>query len=375
MVLSNIKLRLVDRRQRWRELRLRHKLLVIFIALLIVGGAVATAKFLLSDKPEGDISLTRHEKKKTTVPSPLTGVEVEPALAKRPVTGIMIENSLDARPQSGLRQAGIVFEAVAEGGITRFIALYQEAQPQYVGPVRSLRPYYIDWASAFDASIAHVGGSPDALKQIRSSGKDLDQFFNPGTYWRVSSRPPPHNVYTSFKKLDALNKAKGFKKSKFTSWPRKADNKNATANAVKIDLAISSANFNVHYDYDRATNSYIRYLGGRKHVSTRSEHDAHPKAIQPKVVLALVIDFRIASDGKHGIYDVNGGGPLYVFQDGRVKQGTWSKDSRSSQLVFSDAQGNPIKLNAGQTWVSMVTSKGAVSYKAPSKTESTNPAP
>ena len=155
----------------------------------------------------------------------------------------MIENSLDARPQSGINQAGVIFEAIAEGGITRFITLYQEAQPQYVGPVRSLRPYYIDWAAAFDAPIAHVGGSPDALKQIRNGGKDLDQFFNPGAYWRQSTRAAPHNVYTSFKNMDKLNKAKGYKSSKFTPWPRKEDSPLETPTAATIKVSISSANF------------------------------------------------------------------------------------------------------------------------------------
>jgi hypothetical protein len=104
----------------------------------------------------------------------------------------MIENSPDARPQSGLQDAGVVVEAIAEGGITRFLTLFQESQPQYIGPVRSLRPYYIDFAAPFQAGIAHVGGSPEALSRVRNgSYRDLDQFFNSAYFSRISARPAP----------------------------------------------------------------------------------------------------------------------------------------------------------------------------------------
>jgi len=115
--------------------------------------------------------------KPTTEASKLTGVQVDPAVNQRPTTAVMIENSTAARPQSGLDQAGVVFEAIAEGGITRFEAIYQDSQPAYLGPVRSVRPYYIQWALGFDAAIAHVGGSPEALSDIKTwNAKDLDQF-------------------------------------------------------------------------------------------------------------------------------------------------------------------------------------------------------
>ena len=101
--------------------------------------------------------------------SPLTGVLVaSDAITKQAVTGIMVENSLEARPQSGLKEAGVIFEAICEGGITRFLVLNQSEKPALIGPVRSVRMYYISWASAFDASIAHVGGNMDALAEMRN---------------------------------------------------------------------------------------------------------------------------------------------------------------------------------------------------------------
>ncbi|HEY5695624.1 MAG TPA: DUF3048 domain-containing protein, partial [Candidatus Saccharimonadales bacterium] len=101
--------------------------------------------------------------------SPLTGEKVaDQAATLMPVTAIMIENSPDARPQSGIKQAGVVFEAIAEGGITRFLTLHQQDKPQMIGPVRSLRMYYVDWLAPFNASVAHVGGSLFALNEVRN---------------------------------------------------------------------------------------------------------------------------------------------------------------------------------------------------------------
>jgi hypothetical protein len=140
--------------------------------------------------------------------STLTGKKVkDEAMTTWPTAAIMIENSPDARPQSGLKQAGVVYEAIAEGGITRFLALYQEDKPTLIGPVRSLRPYFVDWLTPYNASVVHVGGSSAALKRIRNGEyRDIDQFFNASTYWRSTDRYAPHNVYTNFNRIDALKK-------------------------------------------------------------------------------------------------------------------------------------------------------------------------
>jgi hypothetical protein len=298
-----------------------------------------------------------------TVASPLTGSQVDPAAAARPVTGVMIENSTFARPQSGLQDAGVVYEAIAEGGITRFLALFQEGRPGYLGPVRSLRPYYIDFAAPFQASIVHVGGSPDALSTVRNgSYRDLDQFFNSGYFSRVTSREAPHNVYTSFDRLDTLNQAKGYTTSHFDIWPRKADKKLAVPTAKTIDISISSPDYYSHYNYDAATNTYSRSEGGAPHMELLSAADKTGVQIHPKVVIALIMAYSIAADGKHSIYADTGSGTAYVFQDGAVVQATWSKATSDSQIEFSDAAGAPLKLDAGQTWLTLVADPGKVKY-------------
>lgn len=291
----------------------------------------------------------------TTEASRLTGVQIPPELNKRPVTGIMIENSPDARPQSGVKDAGIVFEAIAEGGITRFLTLFQESQPDYIGPVRSVRPYYVDLLLPFDAALAHAGGSAEGLAKVRALGvKDLDHGANAGAFRRVPDRYAPHNLYTSTAGLDAASAARGFTTSNFKSFPRKAEKPAAQVTARTIDIAMSSYLYNVRYDYNPASNSYDRSQGGRPHTDQRSGQQ-----LSPKTVVALVMGY--SQKGIYSVYQTTGTGKMYVFQDGTVQSGSWSKAGEREQFEFKDDGGNPLTLNAGQTWFTLVKTPGNVS--------------
>ncbi|MDB5185315.1 MAG: hypothetical protein JWN38_1123 [Candidatus Saccharibacteria bacterium] len=294
----------------------------------------------------------------TTVPSNLTGRQIDPALNNKPVTAVMIENSTDARPQSGLSQAGVVFEAVAEGGITRFVALFQDTSPEDIGPIRSVRPYYLQWAMGFDAPLAHVGGSPEALSDVKSWGaKDLDQFYNGGSYHRITSRAAPHNVYTGLTTLNQLEAAKGWTTSQFTTWKRKEEAPVKTPTAKTINFSVSGAYYNSHYDYDTASNSYKRSEGGAPHMDANGNVQ-----ISPKVVIGLVIPYGIQSDGKHSDYGTIGSGKAYVFQDGTVTIGNWSKATDTSQILFTTDDGKPLALDPGQTWLTAISDTSKVTY-------------
>lgn len=298
----------------------------------------------------------------TTVPSTLTGLPVKPSVNKRPVTGVMIENSLDARPQSGLSAAGVVFEAVAEGGVTRFLALYQDQWPSNVGPIRSARPYYIEWDMGFDAPYAHVGGSVDGLSDITKwHVKDLNEFYNGSYYHRISSRAAPHNVYTSLATLNKLEKSKGYTSSKFSGFARKADAPLASPTARGISLYLSGPDYDVHYAYSRNTNSYKRWEGGAAQIDANTK-----KQLSPKVVIALVVPEHSgaldSSGAYYSDYDVLGSGKAYVFQDGGVTVGSWHKAGKSDQISFTDDNGNPIKLDAGQTWLTAIRDTSELSY-------------
>lgn len=349
-------------KERLKQLSKKQWAIIIVAAVLLLGGIGygVYALFIKDDtkpiaKTEPKKDAPKEIPKPTVVPSKLTGLPVPPENNERQVTGIMIENSTDARPQSGLNDAGVIFEAIAEGGITRFLTLFQDAEPEYVGPVRSVRPYYVQWAMGFDASVAHVGGSADGLALVRST-KDLDQFANSGAFWRVNSRYAPHNMYTSIPKLNEVENKRGYTKSDYTGFARKEkDSPAPTATARSIDLNISSATYNVHYDYEPTTNSYKRSEGGKPHTDEKSGTQ-----LMPKVVIALVM-----TQGRNGVYttyNTIGSGKVFVFQDGAVIEGTWNKESNKSQFVFKDVNGAPLLLNPGQTWLSVVGSADRVKY-------------
>lgn len=330
-------------------------------AVLLIGGAMA---FTLIKPAQTEIFEPNVESTyvpPTTKPSPLTGVEVDNALAERPVTGVMIENSIDARPQSGLQEAGIVYEAIAEGGITRFLALFQEAKPGNIGPIRSARPYYVSWVAGYDARYVHSGGSGEALALIQTLGvKDMDHGkYGERVASRVSYRYAPHNVYTSMDRIDSLGNELGYTSSNFTPFARKADEKPTTespATASRIDFNISSANYNTYYTYVAASNSYLRFMGGQAH----SDQDSG-KQITPKVIVALYMSYGIHPDGIHSAYGNVGSGEAHIFQDGKFISATWSKPSDKASVELKDAKGKAIKLNAGQTWITAIQ-PGRVSY-------------
>ena len=292
--------------------------------------------------------------------STLTGEKVAAkANETAPVTAVMIENSPDARPQSGLTQAGVVYEAIAEGGITRFMALYQNEDPSVIGPVRSVRAYDLDWLRPYDASLAHVGGSAAALQEVRDgSWRDLDQFFNGSYYSRTTDRYAPHNVYTSMTRLNALETAKGSTTSTFTGLDRVDAAPSKAPDATNIAINFSSALFNTAYTYTQSTNSYTRYQAGAPHL------DREKGAITPNVIVALHVDeSTVMQDGWRQQIQTSGSGPATIFQNGTAENVTWNKPDQKSQLYFTDANGNHVALVRGQTWIAAVPNgEGSISW-------------
>lgn len=352
---------------RLREWARKHTVIVYLLvggSVIIVASTVALVLFYQQPTP-APIATARPAPKPKPKPivyySHLTGEQVpDEAAITAPVTAIMIENSPDARPQSGLKSAGVVYEAIAEGGITRFLTLFQTAKPSLVGPVRSLRMYYVDWLAPYNPSIAHVGGSLNALNEVRNGNyRDIDQFFNGGSYWRATDRYAPHNVYTSFEKLDALNASKGYTKSDFTSFPRTDGASSETPNATNVSINFSSALYNTAYTYDKTTNTYARSLAGEPHL------DREAGQISPSVVVALRVNMTLVmEDGYREQIETSGSGEATIFQNGTATPATWHKTDRSSPLTLTDQEGKEIPLVRGQTWIAAVPlSGGSVSWQ------------
>ena len=333
----------------------RKMILIIVGVLLFLTTSVLVCVFLINMNkstpavvnsiPEQQVVKVDPIKYYSTLTGSLVKDEVE---SKQAVTGVMIENSPEARPQSGLKEAGVVFEAICEGGITRFLALFQSEKPQLIGPVRSVRMYYISWATAFDASIAHVGGNIDALAEIENGNhRDIDQFFNGDSYWRSSDRWAPHNVYTSFQKLDELNSSKGYTTSSFTGFSRIDGSPTEKPNATNINITISSDLFNSSYIYDLATNTYARSQAGEPHLDRESGQ------ITPSVIIAMHVNENtiVVPDGYEEQIETVGSGNATIFQNGTAVNVIWTKDSAGSQIIFTDATGVEIPLVSGQTWI------------------------
>lgn len=338
----------------------------IFFVLAVVGGSVAW--FML--KPSNTVTpqptptpTATPTPTPTTVPAPLTGEPVSPAVAAQPITAVVIENHPDARPQSGLSQAGVVYEANAEGGITRFLAFFQDQRPATLGPVRSLRTYFVDWALEFNAPVAHAGGNADALDLVTPLGmKDLNALGAAASgFSRTSDRVAPHNLYTSADKLDALNKQFGFATPpKFTVSPRKADTPNPNPPHPNVHINYSYSGYQVDYAYDPATNTYARSLAGAPHVDRNTGKQIMVKNI---VVQMMPTSYGTTRIGEQTvIMQTVGSGTGWVLRDGDAIPITWKKADHNARTVLLDANGAEVPLNAGNTWYSIVPTGNTVSF-------------
>lgn len=334
----------------------------VLVVIVIAGGAGFALKWPAKSNPI-EVNAVAAKPKPKPIYSPLSGLPVTAAQAAEPVTGVMIENSIPARPQSGLSQAGVVYEAIAEAGITRFLALFQGADPSSIGPVRSARPYFVSWDNGYDAPYAHVGGSPDGLADIQAWGvKDMNQFYAGSYYQRISSREAPHNVYTSMSELHQLEASRGWSgPSNFTGFARKDASPLKSPNAGTINMNPSSPDYAVSYTYNAKDNNYVRSEGGTPHIDAGTNQQ-----IAPTVVVALIIPYSYgaldSSGAYYSVYNNVGSGPAYVFQDGGVSQVTWSKASNSAPLELLDASGQNVKLDRGQTWLTALANAGQLSY-------------
>jgi hypothetical protein len=296
----------------------------------------------------------------------------------------MVENyNPDSRPQIGLSSASVVFETVAESGITRFMPVYLENIPPTVGPVRSTRVYYNAWANGLHAILVHTGGNDDALAQLFTlhnvadvnEVKWEDANLDPTVpfFARSPDRVIPHNMYTYPLKVLAYEKTQHVQVS--GSFPdslphHKPDNIVHRPTGGTLDLAFSSSvsasdpGYNVEYQYDRASDRYLRFMGGAPHIEPSSGHQLAPS----NVVVMLA---GVAPDPKGGpsnpgaVYvQSTGKGVAYLFRDGKEFKGTWHKAHGGSPLVLLDSHNRPFTFNPGQTWIEVVPSlAGNVTWK------------
>jgi len=299
----------------------------------------------------------------------LDGVQVVPDQANFWPYAVMIENLLSVRPQSGLSQAAVVYETLAEGGSTRFMAVYDPSEkiPELM-PVRSARPYYLEWLSEYGALYAHAGGSPKALTVIRENPdiNNLDALSSNGKYfWRDTTKYAPHNLVTSSDKMNFALRDLGLadKAADFRSWLFKDEaplaDRGEDGKSVEFNFSYGTT-YLVRYRYDQATNDYKRFNANVPHEDKNTGDQIAVK----NVVVQLVQEpgYDPSGKGRLDIY-VGGTGKAWIFRDGLIIEGIWQKNSRTDRTIFYDANGTEAEFNRGNTWVHVVPEDQAVTYQ------------
>lgn len=295
----------------------------------------------------------------------IDGVYVEAGNENPNLYAVMIENLTSSRPPSGLDKASLVYEALAEGGITRFMAIYPVGTdvPE-IGPVRSARLYYIPYAEELNRALyVHVGGSPQAISYLASSQSnviDFNQFRYSPNFWRDSARSAPHNLYTSTEKLFlGLKKIAPDAVPAYTPWSFKDEAALADRPTVHTDIVIeySSFNYRVTYKYHRELNQYFRLQGDGEHTTRTGE-----KIAAKNVAVLFLRTSLIPGDNQRLQMETTGEGRALIFRDGQRVEGTWSKASNRDRLQFRDSNGQLIELNRGVTWVSLVPTDRQVTF-------------
>lgn len=351
----------------------KHYPIFIIIGVIIVLGAILGGKVFL-DKKNAQKTISNVEEKTNTTEvvenqEPVKEEKKEAEIFKgddRPIA-VMIDNHRGAWPQAGLNKTYLVYEIIVEGGETRLMALFKGKDVDVIGPVRSSRHYFLDYAMENDAIYAHYGWSPKAKNDISSLGiNNLNGiFYGKPTFWRISAKVAPHNAMTSTKTLLDAAKKKGYKtRSSATSvlTYSKEEVENAdgkTAKEVKIPHSYMQS---VTYKYDEKTQRYTRYARGvlQKDYSTG-------KSITTKNIIIMFANNSQLKDGTtkdrqdlHNIGTFDG----YYITNGKAIKIKCKKDNRKSKTIYTnESTGETLEVNDGNTWINICPKKANVKIK------------
>jgi hypothetical protein len=371
----------------------RTPLLAVLLAAAMLAGGCASAGPTPSPSPPGSAAPTAAPTPDSTPspspgptedPSPsasasasyavLNGVAAEPALAMRLPVAVMIDDGVRARPQYGYTSASIVYQAPADGGETRYMFIYQETDASRVEPIRSGRPYFVNWASEYRSAFAHYGGDRKTLRYIPTIDKrllwDVDALAasgGSGVFRRDPARVAPHNAYSSSTLIReravargaGATLAEGIAERPFADDLPRAERPNAGSILVPYKRGSSG------YTYDADTNSYLRSVAGKAQIDAA---DGTRVTARNVVVLFMRLSIDPESEPNHRrpMLDHVGSGKALVFRDGKVIAGTWQKPSASELTRFYDAAGREITLVRGRIFIQVVATGTDVEYDAAS---------
>lgn len=377
--------------------------------LLIAGLSLALFSFLKGNPSLELISGSLDEKRSKinqdlpkTEECPINGgmftsVEKNIWEERRPIAA-MIENHADSRPASGLDKADVVYEAVAEDGITRFLGIFYcgaAAEDVTISPVRSARIYFVNWATEYGnyPIFMHVGGAnryggttdtapeADALGLLETlewrvpRGNDFDTTYDSGfpIFWRDYERlgrslATEHTMtasldaaYKEAEKRGFGDKYDGLKWDKnYDSWKFEDGSASSNPSATKISFEFWSnkRDYDVTWTYDSTSNSYLRENGGSKFTDLFTKEQVSAK----NVVIQFVDESGPVDRNKHMLYETIGEGEALIFKNGEVVEGTWEKDSRLDRTMFYDDKGKEIEFTRGPIWIEAVPTGNDIDY-------------
>jgi hypothetical protein len=301
--------------------------------------------------------------------SAFDGLAIDPEFSEI-VVSVMIDNLFIARPQhSGIRQASIVYEALAEGGITRLMLIFPYQELDRVGPVRSARDYFVDFAEEYGGLYLHAGGSPQALEKLYRSDRiidlDEDDRLTGDTYsFRDLDYHAPHNLF--FDLLSVRERAKSLElktQPALTNWcfSEQLPQPSQDINTLTIDFDHSlESDSTVQFRYDAELKRYLRFYGNGQatpHIDHLEKLQVSPTNILVQVAPSALID----GDEKERISLQNiGSGKAILYQAGGKTEGRWEKRNEEEATIYTDQQGNAFCLNPGQTWIAIVDGEDLV---------------
>ncbi len=304
-----------------------------------------------------------------TVASALNGDYIPEANAAIRPMAVMIDNLSAARPSAGLSEAAVVWETLAEGGVTRLMPIFQINDATAIGPVRSARDYYLPWADEVGAIYAHAGGSPAGLGALQGHTEipDADQFKNGAAYYRNPNIAAPHNLFTTTAQLQTLATQKNWNiTTTIAAWPVN-DTTPTGASATSVTVDFSTSPYKVVWTWDDNAKVYDRVIGGAISLDRNTNQQITAKNV---IVLAAQID--PAPDfGLSGapliaveVHAVDSG-EAWFFRDGVMVHGTWAKTAWDSRITFTADDGSSYSISRGATWIEVVdkAKKSAVTFK------------
>jgi Protein of unknown function (DUF3048) N-terminal domain/Protein of unknown function (DUF3048) C-terminal domain len=289
--------------------------------------------------------------------SPLNGVPVRnDKWLERRVMAIKIDNHPNARPQSGLLDSDLVIEEEAEGGITRFIALFLQSDSENLGPMRSVRPTDIGFLSPLDAAIGYSGGQPWIKEAVNAAGiPAIGETRENEATWRISSRYAPHNLYVNTHRMRELADERGFPddppETGLLTFGKPPRGVSGPASAVHLDWAFGN---NVDWEWDEDEGLWVRSQQGSEHTWIDAEDEEKQIGVETLVILEAP-DYTAYPSGSGTpvpATETTGTGRALVFHDGKVIEGTWERETVEEGFKL-EVDDRPLRVPPGEVWLTM----------------------